>query len=527
MTQISWINARPKIDTVSSVDSEADSSSQTIVSSDVRNNGAADIQEVTITASTPQRLPASLMPVGSVTSESLPQVIYTVASDYAERLQCPIDYLVVAMLSAAGAVVGNRVGIFPYSQDETWQVFPALWGGIVGDPGSKKSPAIQAAHKPLHRLEELAAQEYEAAVIEHKKADTDYKLQLEDWKKGKSKSEPKPPKSPKRKRLIVNDSTYQKLGEILAENPRGILAIGDELSGLLSQLDTPGQEAARGFYLSGWSGTQSYSFDRIGRGLVMIPRVCLGVFGGFQPDKIKGYVLASQRGKSTNDGMLQRFQLIVWPDPLETIKIVDRPPNHAALEQYNRIILRLNGDIRELGLGGKTIPNGSLMLHFEPDAQVCFNEWYESNESLIAHGTPDPARQSHFSKYRSLVPALALLFHLIEQHQSSVCKECVLKAIRFTQFLKTHADRIYSSAIGHDHASTRLLAERILNGQLADGFTCRSVELKGWSGLGSKERAQAAIDALVEYGWLFPVETRAGRPTIRYYSSPDISWDLL
>ena len=86
----------------------------------------------------PQKLPSALRPVDEVAGETLPPVIYEAAKDYAERLQCPIDYLIVAMISAAGGVIGNRIGIFPYSKDETWQVFPALWGGIVGDPGTKK-----------------------------------------------------------------------------------------------------------------------------------------------------------------------------------------------------------------------------------------------------------------------------------------------------------------------------------------------------------------------------------------------------
>jgi len=40
---------------------------------------------------------------------------------------------------------------------------------------------------------------------------------------------------------------------------------GDELTGLLETLDASGQEAARGFYSTGWGGQGSYGFDRVGR----------------------------------------------------------------------------------------------------------------------------------------------------------------------------------------------------------------------------------------------------------------------
>ena len=57
---------------------------------------------------------------------------------------------------------------------------------------------------------------------------------------------PTPPVEPKRERYVVHDSTYQALGVILADNPRGILALADELSGLLQSLDKEGQEAICG-----------------------------------------------------------------------------------------------------------------------------------------------------------------------------------------------------------------------------------------------------------------------------------------
>ena len=93
---------------------------------------------------------------------------------------------------------------------------------------------------------------------------------MDDFSNGKSTDFPIEPVEPVKKRYLVNDVTYQALGEILAKNPQGILALSDELSGLLQSLDTPGQEAARGFFLSGWGGCGSYTFDRISRGSIIL-----------------------------------------------------------------------------------------------------------------------------------------------------------------------------------------------------------------------------------------------------------------
>jgi hypothetical protein len=492
--------------------------------------GLIDTTPATTINKQPQKLPPALRPVPALDPLDLPVAIRDAAIDLADRLQCPIDYLVVAMLSAAGAVIGNKVGIFPYANDESWDVYPALWGGIVGDPGSKKSPSLQAAHVPLRHLENLASQKYANDKQAFEMAMDQHDLALAAWNKNKGLGlKPTAPVAPKRERYIVHDSTYQALGVMLADNPRGILALADELSGLLQSLDTSGQEAARGFYLTGWSGTGGYSFDRIGRGSITLDRYCLSVFGGFQPDRIKAYVQLSQRGSSKNDGLLQRFQLLVWPDHLGNIKFVDRTPDQVAIDRYHKAVLSLPDLATSNIVGAKRLPNDSQLLHFDPDAQQLFNTWFLQNEKMLISGTIESARQSHFAKYRSLVPALALLFHLLDDmHAGPVCENCLAKAISFAKYLKKHADRIYASVSGHDHAAVRLLAERLLDGQLANGFTCRTLTLKGWSGLSTKEQAQTAIDALVEFGWLVETEIRAGgRPSLKYALHQDATNDLL
>lgn len=477
----------------------------------------------------PSKLPPVLRAVPALDPDHLPASIKGAVIDLADRLQCPMDYLAVAMLSAAGAVVGNKVGIFPYANDESWEVFPALWGGVVGDPGSKKTPSLQAAHKPLQHLENTASQNYAQARQVYELAVTQFDKDLAAWNQSKTQSmKPTAPVEPKRERYVVHDSTYQALGVILSENPRGVLALADELSGLLQSLDTPGQEAARGFYLTGWSGTGGYSFDRIGRGSITLDRFCISVFGGFQPDRIKAYVQFSQRGSTKNDGLLQRFQLLVWPDHIGTFQMVDRLPNQSAIDVYHKAILGLSSTVQSRIAGTIQRPNGSQLLHFDSKAQQLFSAWFMKNERMLANGSLDPARQSHFAKYRSLVPALALLFHLLDGHDGPVCEDCLHKTILFAKYLKKHADRIYASVSGHDHAAVRVLAERLLEEKLSDGFTCKTLTLKGWAGLSTKEQAQAAIDALVEYKWLTEIEHRAGgRPTFKYYLNQHVSQDLL
>ena len=360
---------------------------------------------------------------------------------------------------------------------------------------------------------------YAASFATYQLAKRQYEKDLTAFKAGKLTTIPAEPVEPKKPRLIVNDTTYQALGEILAANPRGVLVHGDELSGLLHSLDTAGQEAARGFYLSAWGGSGSYNFDRIGRGSIRLSHYALSVFGGFQPDKIKHYVRMAQSGSAQNDGLLQRFQLLVWPDLSEDFVLVDRSPNAAALAAMNNAMLAL----RAAGQGGQVNRHGSRLLHFDANAQVAFNAWYVTNENLLRTDRLGPAEQSHFGKYRSLIPGLALLFHLLEGHEGAVCKGCLTGALHYAAYLKSHAQRIYGAVHGADGTSAYALAGRLQGGELASGFTLRSVYTKRWRELSDKGKAEQAVDQLVELGWLRErlIQT-GGRPTTGYDINPHI-----
>ena len=66
----------------------------------------------------------------------------------------------------------------------------------------------------------------------------------------------KRPQEPVPVRYRTNDTTYQALAELIVNNPTGILVERDELVSLLRDLDRHDQAVARGFFLTGWSGTQ-------------------------------------------------------------------------------------------------------------------------------------------------------------------------------------------------------------------------------------------------------------------------------
>jgi putative DNA primase/helicase len=161
---------------------------------------------------------------------------------------------------------------------------------------------------------------------------------------------------------------------------------------------------------------------------------------------------------------------------------------------------------------------GVPFLHFDDAAQVLFSEWRTSLEIRLRSGEEHPAIVSHLSKYRKLIPSLALINHLCDSRRGAVSESALQRAIAFSEYLESHAQRIYSYATRPDIDAAKTLLKRLANGKLPGIFKAREIYLKGWAGLETPVKAQSAIDLLVEYHHLSEEEiTTGGRPTTHYH----------
>jgi putative DNA primase/helicase len=254
------------------------------------------------------------------------------------------------ILSLAG-VVSRRAVIQPKANDSGWVVVPNLWGGIIAPPGFMKSPVIQCVIRPLTQIQEDWQEEHKEASRDHRRAKEEYDLRCAVWReqfkanaKKKTEVPDRPgdePEAPTLRRLIVNDSTFEALHQTMSENPAGILVIRDELTGWWSMLDRAGREGERAFCLQAWNGDTGHTIDRIGRGTIFVEACCMSMLGGIQPGRLRSYLADALTDGPSNDGLIQRFQLLVWPDTDPKWEYVDRPPDAASEERASRIFREL------------------------------------------------------------------------------------------------------------------------------------------------------------------------------------------
>lgn len=480
----------------------------------------------------PMPLPDALPPVKAFDFDLLPDALRPWIQDIAERVQCPPDFPAVGAMISLSAVVGRKIGIRPKRRDD-WLEVPNLWGAIVGRPGVMKSPALREAMRPLRKLEVAALENFDVEVSEWQRQHELFKLKREAersnvvkaFKKGETVGSDAlagefADDEPHARRYVVNDCSVEALGEILRFNPNGTLAYRDELVGLLKSLDKEGNEGARGFFLSAWSGTEGYVFDRIGRGLnLRIDACCLSLLGSIQPAVIGTYLRQAVAGAG-DDGLLSRFQLLVWPDIAGEWRDVDRRPDTEAKATANQTFERL--DTLDPSTIGATAEDGGIpYLRFDEAAQELFSEWRASFEHRIRSGNDHAAFESHLAKYRKLVPALALLIHLADHAGGAIGETALLKALAWAEYLESHARRAYASVTQAEAESARVLLARIRRGEVPDPFGPRNVYLKHWAYLSNPEEVHQAVRLLGDLDYLREErQETGGRPKALYWINP-------
>ncbi|MCQ4190750.1 DUF3987 domain-containing protein [Methylocystis suflitae] len=481
----------------------------------------------------PQPIPGGLPPVAAFQDDFLPMQLRPWIMDIAERMQCPPDFVGIPAIVALGSVIGRRIGIRPQRRSD-WIEVANLWGCIVGRPGALKSPAMNEVLKPLRRLESEARKEHEAALKTYEKEAAFYKIAKDEATKAARKAfkngcdascmgDLAEPEAPQACRLITEDTSYEALGEILADNPYGTLAFRDELVSLLKALDREEYAATRGFYLTAWNGTSGYSFDRIIRGRVHIEAICLSLLGSTQPGRLAEYIHRAASGDG-DDGLIQRFGLLVWPDQSPQWRDVDRYPDSEARRAAWDAFSRLNA-LDPHAIGAERDEFESVpFLHFDAPAQNVFREWRGDLERRLRSDELPNGLESHLAKYRKLVPSLALINHLADAQTGPIAETTLCRALAFAEYLETHARRAYGCAGQVEATAAKLILAHIRKGELTDGFTARELWRRKWSGLAILNDVKAGLDLLADLNWIAPQSKASGagggRPTAAYIINP-------
>jgi putative DNA primase/helicase len=378
---------------------------------------------------------------------------------------------------------------------------------------------------PIYEIEAVWRAEYESEMETYEAEKEANELRLAAWKdkakqafKGGASAPLRPNVSlrePTMRRLVTGDGSFEKLHEIMRQNPAGLLVLRDELSGWWAQLDRTGREGERAFYLQAWNGSTGLIVDRVGRGSIHVPACCVSMLGTLTPGRLRSYLVDAIRDSPGNDGLVQRFQLLVWPDSPTGWRYVDRLPVESRMADVFRRLAALD-------------PDEPLTYKFDERAQGYFEEWLTDLEGRIRRDDLHPALISHLSKMRKTMPSLSQLLTLADAQDSPIDLAHAQMAGDWCHYLESHARRIYSCVVSPRMRAASELAEKLRKGVVGveGSLTRRDVYRNQWTALDTPDAVGDALKILEDAGWVRPANEQpgpfGGRPADRWLVNPKV-----
>jgi hypothetical protein len=383
----------------------------------------------------------------------------------------PAAAAMAALVACSGAI--DQRTTLKMKRTGAWVVRPRLWGLLVGDPATAKSPAIRASIAPL-RAEESRLGEI-------------YKRELTRWEALDKKERGDPP--PKPTRYIFNDLTSESVGSVLSRQDRGALVEQEELSGFIGAMDKysggKGSSADRSFWAQAYDGGPK-TVDRISRGEIFINNLCVAFLGAIQPDRL------AEMANLTSDGLLQRFLPVMMRRANFPAEVENDAPaaDYASLISY---LVSMKPCAYQMDEGGRSAAEEFQRFIFDLQGM---GEGLGKSFSTFA------------GKLNGAHGSLSLLLHILEDPTQAELEPVAERTVRnAAEILKTftipHALEFYRSTTdGGDWNNLRAIASFVLTSD-RDRFTPSDLTSKVWALKGKTPwQLSEALAPLAAGGWL-------------------------
>lgn len=440
--------------------------------------------------------------------------------DTAQACSAPVDFVVAPLFTGASAIIGNTRWASPWAG---WCVPPHLWTNRVGLPSSGKTPAAAVVKRLMREVEHGLAREYPdalrafeteklAASIEREKWEKETRIRVKDGGEGQPMpANAMPPEPPVRPRLLADDATVEALALMLASQPRGICYEREELAGWFGTFDKYGGHGSdRAVWLETFDGGPKI-IDRVKHPIpINVPYLSAAIGGGLQPYRLV-VVLAGP-----DDGLSCRF-LYFFADAIEPIRPTRIPDDGPMRSAFARLMaLEMTAD-----QNGEPTP---VVIRLEDKAANLFQEFRLLNATREREASG--LLLSWLGKCPGFVLRLALVLEFldwaIEQRKPviAISDDCVRRAIRLIdEYFLPMAERTFGDALlpeveRHAAMIARLIYAR-RTGKMANGTTIvnrRDLQRLKLPGLRGSAEVGAAVEFLVEAGWLEAIPSRAGGP---------------
>lgn len=444
--------------------------------------------------------------------EALPDELRSFVVAASRAIGCDPCYVALPLLSGIAAAIGNsrRIELKP-----TWTEPAILWTAIVGESGTAKSPAMEAALRWARKRQAAALVEHKRKVKEHKDAMAAHRRAMTKWNQGAEEgAPPQEPEAPIAERTWTDDATTEAVAKLLEQNPRGILMIRDELSGWFNfdrYAGGSGGDVAKWIEMH---GGRSMMVDRKGAGSIFIPRAAVSIAGGIQPGILRRVLRAEHR----ENGLAARLLLACPPRVNKTWSEATTDP--ATESAVAAMFERLYGLSMDTDDDGEPMPR---TIPLSGEGKTEFVAFYNAHARTQATLVAEEA--AAWSKLEGYAARLALVIHLAREcladapTHGPVDRQSMAAAVTLVRWFGDEAIRTYA-LLGESDKDSDLKRLTDWVGRQPDGVTVRDLVRGPMPWRGDADRAGADLMRLVGDGRVtrctMPPGPSGGRPTERF-----------
>jgi hypothetical protein len=461
-----------------------------------------------------QRL-RSIPPFKPFPIDALPEPLASFVREAATALGCDPSWIALTALVVSAGLIGNTRSI---RLKRGWAEPCILWGVVIGNSGTLKTPALRVVIDLLLTLQDNLREKHAGELEEYEKDLGAYQSKKAEAKKKREDIGP-PPFKPVLQRLIISDITIEKVCEVLEDCQRGTLYYRDELSawfGSFKQYRAKGAGSDCPHYLSMYSATPIFYDRKTGeRSTIHVPRPAVSIIGGIQPGTFSRHLTPEY----VEAGLLARLLPVMPPIKVKQWKedVVTEATEKAVAVLFDAL-LKLEADLNK-SKPGKPVP---VYCWLTDDAKPHWVAWY--NEWAQVQAQSEGELAAAYSKLEAVAARLALLHHVITCTRQDVIRswigpESMVAGIRMARWFAAEAARVYSAL--HESQEERRLRELVEQIERHGGsITARELHRASTTRYPDAEAARATLDTLVAAGlgkWEPVVsKTRGGRPTERF-----------
>jgi hypothetical protein len=430
---------------------------------------------------------------------ALPPPIRGFVDAGARAIGCDPSYLALPLLTAIAAAIGTTRRL---ELKRGWSAPPILWGAIVGESGTAKTPAFQLVMRPVRERQRKALERHAEEVKQYEGDLARWDKAMAAWRRAKDAGgdPPEKPDPPQAERFIVSDTTVEALAPILLANPRGLLLARDELAGWIGSFDRyaakGGGVADSAHWLSLFNAENIIVDRKTGTPrTIYVPQAAVCVAGGIQPGTLRRALGLEHR----ESGLAAR--LLVTCPPRRVKRWTEADIDLDAEAELVRLFDRLYELQAITSDDGRPRP---VLVRLSEDAKAAWVAYYNAHAVEHADLTGDLA--AAWSKLEEYAARLALVVHFTRWAAGDpnltdpdlVDLASMNAGIVLAKWFKHEARRVYAML---DESDTERDQRRLVEWIERKGGTVTPREVQqGCRWLKEPGAAEAALEELAKAG---------------------------